>query len=207
MAAPVVRPDQRSTREHLLDAAERLFAERGFYGTSLADICGEVGVAKSSLLHHFSSKNDVYAAVLERVADELNGIVEVSLAAAGDARGKALYLFEALLAWTRRRPEYNQIVLRELLDNAGRAGRLRRWFLKPAIDSMADIVAAAFRQSGLHDADSALFLFHTIGALSYVFAGLPTIAALLEEDDPDTFADRYFEYVRALVEAQILRAR
>lgn len=207
MAAPVARPDQRSTREHLLDAAERLFAERGFYGTSLADICGEVGIAKSSLLHHFSSKNDVYAAVLERVADELNGIVEVSLAAEGDARGKALYLFEALLAWTRRRPEYNQIVLRELLDNAGRAGRVRRWFLKPAIDSMAGIVAAAFRQSGLHSADSALFLFHTVGALSYVFAGLPTIAALLEEDDPDTFADRYFEYVRALVEAQILRAR
>lgn len=207
MAAPVARTDQRSTREHLLDAAERLFAERGFYGTSLADICGEVGIAKSSLLHHFSSKNDVYAAVLERIADELNGIAEVSLAAAGDARDKALYLFDALLAWTRRRPEYNQIVLRELLDNAGRAGRVRRWFLKPAIDRMADIVATAFRQMGLRNVDPALFLFHTIGALSYMFAGLPTIATLLEEDDPDRLADRYFDYVRALVEAQIGRAR
>jgi AcrR family transcriptional regulator len=46
-------------RQELTRIAARLFAERGYEGTSLADLAGELGVAKPSLYHHIASKADL----------------------------------------------------------------------------------------------------------------------------------------------------
>jgi AcrR family transcriptional regulator len=45
-----------STREVILEAAERLFAERGFAATSVRDIVAEAGISAPSLYHFFGSK-------------------------------------------------------------------------------------------------------------------------------------------------------
>src|SRR2546423_13897044 len=46
-------------REELPRIAARLFAERGYQGTSLADLAGALGVQKPSLYHHIASKEDL----------------------------------------------------------------------------------------------------------------------------------------------------
>src|SRR3954465_10428895 len=46
-------------REELTRIAARLFAERGYQGTSLADLAGRLGVQKPSLYHHIDSKEDL----------------------------------------------------------------------------------------------------------------------------------------------------
>ncbi|MEE8295793.1 MAG: TetR/AcrR family transcriptional regulator [Sphingomonadales bacterium] len=55
-----------STREKILSVAEGLILARGFSGTSLNDIVAESGLTKGAFFHHFSSKNDLAAAVVER---------------------------------------------------------------------------------------------------------------------------------------------
>ena len=55
------------TRERLLDQAESLFAERGFYGVSIAAIANELGLTKQALLHHFGSKGKRDGEGLKRV--------------------------------------------------------------------------------------------------------------------------------------------
>jgi AcrR family transcriptional regulator len=46
-------------REELTQVAARLFAERGYHGTSLADLAEAVGIQKASLYHHISTKEDL----------------------------------------------------------------------------------------------------------------------------------------------------
>src|SRR5579862_3021566 len=46
-------------REELTRAAARLFAERGYQGTSLADLADALGLQKASLYHHIESKEDL----------------------------------------------------------------------------------------------------------------------------------------------------
>src|SRR6476469_310162 len=46
-------------REELTRIAARLFAERGYQGTSLADLAQQLGVQKPSLYHHIASKEDL----------------------------------------------------------------------------------------------------------------------------------------------------
>jgi AcrR family transcriptional regulator len=54
------------TTERLLASARRLFAERGYAGTSLADIVADTGMTKGAVYHHFSGKEDVFREVFER---------------------------------------------------------------------------------------------------------------------------------------------
>ncbi|QGU06028.1 Fatty acid metabolism regulator protein [Corynebacterium occultum] len=64
------------TRKAILDAAARLMAERGFEGTTVAALEKESGFPASSIYWHFSSKEGVLAAVMERGAVQFLGGVE-----------------------------------------------------------------------------------------------------------------------------------
>lgn len=46
-------------KTEILETASRLFLEKGFDGTSIADILKEVGIAKGTLYHHFKSKEEI----------------------------------------------------------------------------------------------------------------------------------------------------
>jgi AcrR family transcriptional regulator len=60
-----VHADGRQTRQAILDAALDLFAEKGYFGTSLRDIATVVGVRESALYNYFSSKEALFNALLE----------------------------------------------------------------------------------------------------------------------------------------------
>ena len=51
--------DARETRQRILDIALELFGERGFAGTSVADIAGRLGTSKAALYYHFRSKTEI----------------------------------------------------------------------------------------------------------------------------------------------------
>ena len=68
---PPERPGS-ETREQLLGAAERLFAERGFAGVSVRMIAGEAGVNWSLVGYHFRGKDGLLAEVYRRHCTTLN---------------------------------------------------------------------------------------------------------------------------------------
>ncbi len=71
-----------ATRERILQAAEECFAQRGYDGTSVADICAAAGVTKGGFYHHFPSKQDLFLSLLERWMDMLDSQLEVLSAGA-----------------------------------------------------------------------------------------------------------------------------
>ncbi|HEX3599359.1 MAG TPA: TetR family transcriptional regulator [Lacipirellulaceae bacterium] len=62
--------DSECTRNAVLCAAERLFAEQGFAATSMRDISQASGVSHPLIHHHFGSKNDLYSAVKRRLVED-----------------------------------------------------------------------------------------------------------------------------------------
>ena len=56
----------RATRERLLDAAEKLFRERGVTRTSLADVAAGAGMTRGAVYWHFKDKADLFRAMCER---------------------------------------------------------------------------------------------------------------------------------------------
>lgn len=66
------RRDAEATQERLLDAAERLFAERGFEGTSLRAVTQAAGTSVSAAHYHFGSKRALWGATLRRRVEPVN---------------------------------------------------------------------------------------------------------------------------------------
>ena len=69
-------PSKRSleTRARILDAAEKLFADRGFDGASIRDIASLAGVQGALVNHHGGSKEELFFTVVTRRAEELAAI-------------------------------------------------------------------------------------------------------------------------------------
>jgi AcrR family transcriptional regulator len=63
------RADRR--REAILDAAARIFAEKGYHETGIADIAGELGIGHGTVYRYFKNKDDIAAGVSDRAVRRL----------------------------------------------------------------------------------------------------------------------------------------
>ncbi len=78
-------------KNEILDAAEELFTQKGFDGTSTNDILEKAGIARGTLYYHFKSKEDIMDALIERINVRILG------AAKEIASDKSIPPFERLL--------------------------------------------------------------------------------------------------------------
>ena len=64
-----MRQDKRgdARKKEILDTAEQLFASNGFDNTSTNDIISAIGIARGTLYHHFTSKEDILDSVIDRI--------------------------------------------------------------------------------------------------------------------------------------------
>jgi AcrR family transcriptional regulator len=78
-STPKLRKGERTALK-ILEVAERLFAERGYNGTSLREIADQVGIKEPGLYKYFTSKDALYEAVLESalrpMSDAMNKVLE-----------------------------------------------------------------------------------------------------------------------------------
>jgi AcrR family transcriptional regulator len=70
-----VKPKASNTRDRLIESARHLFWERGFAGTSMADLLSHAGVNSGSFYHFFESKEALLRAVLETYLSALRPMV------------------------------------------------------------------------------------------------------------------------------------
>ncbi|MGE5146083.1 MAG: TetR/AcrR family transcriptional regulator [Candidatus Eiseniibacteriota bacterium] len=66
------RPGRSDSRTRLMQAAERLFAERGVRAVSIRDIAAEAGVNSALIAYHFGSKEELFYTVYRSVAEPMN---------------------------------------------------------------------------------------------------------------------------------------
>lgn len=101
-----------ATRRALLDAAARLFAERGFARTSLDDVAADARVTKGAIYHHFSSKTGLFEVLFDEVEEQENDRARAAFVAESDpALGVLAALDQFLLACSE--PVYGALVFRE----------------------------------------------------------------------------------------------
>ena len=62
-------------RAQILEHARAVFAERGFHGASIADICERAGIGRGTLYQHFGNKRDVFFAVVDEIGDRVRTVI------------------------------------------------------------------------------------------------------------------------------------
>src|SRR6185369_17314376 len=115
--------DERSTRDLILDAAEKRFAEKGFSGVSVREIAGDAGLKnQASLYHHFKNKQALYEAVLERGVEPIFSLVVQSASGGGLASllgpEDSDPFLDGVLVYLAERPHLPRLIQRAGLDDS-----------------------------------------------------------------------------------------
>lgn len=187
MSEPAETP---STREAILVEAGRLFAENGYDGTSLNDIAAGVGIRRPSLLHHFASKDDLYAEVFEEL---LSGWLERLSSAleppedqpAGDVlRGWAMVesTLVAGFGFMAENPDYVRLIQREALDHGSRVGVDLVSVMRPMFDRAAEYFRQEMKRGTFRSIDPEQLLLTGWGILLSYFSSISFITALTADD-------------------------
>jgi AcrR family transcriptional regulator len=88
------------THERILDAATRLFADEGIHATSVDRVIAEADVAPMTVYRHFSGKDDLVTATLERWSERwLRRLRDEAWLAADDPAARLEALWDALEKW------------------------------------------------------------------------------------------------------------
>ena len=101
----------------VLDAAARLFRERGYAVTSMRDIAAAAGMLAGSLYYHFASKDDLLVAVYAEGVKRITSAVEEALAADGDPWERLERACAAHLTALLADSDYGQVVIRVRPDD------------------------------------------------------------------------------------------
>ena len=195
-ARQMVRSETRSTRDAILDVAERHFAERGFAGASMREITSEAGLKnQASLYHHFASKRALYEAVLARGVEPILFLVR-QVDHAGDAAGDAF--LDQVLDYLRDHPHLPRLIQRAGLDDA-------RYLKKVVNQLLGPLYAQGLRVlAGASEAWDAAELPHVAVGLFHMIFGYFANTALLEvvlQDDPrgNAAVDRQRQFLKTAI--------
>lgn len=105
--------DQQLRREDILNAAEHLFAQKGFHHTTMEDIAHAAEYGTGTIYLYFKTKDDLYEALLERKIGEYVAFVQERVNQAPDPLGKIRALVYAKLEYFDRHKEFFRIYLME----------------------------------------------------------------------------------------------
>lgn len=196
-------PPARDTRTLILERAEELFAERGFYGTSIAAIVSELGLTKQALLHYFSTKEKLYGEVLGNIAQAFLELEEGKANYESDPVARVTLYFESLFEWTLTRQNKTIVLMRELLDNRPRAENVEVWYLSSFLERIIAMVKAVPGWEHSSDAQALGVAYTWIGAINYFAISEPTLTGIFGARQVEEFSQGYPAQLKSLIAASL----
>lgn len=181
-----------ATTSAMLDAAEQLFAERGFTAVSVREIAAETGVSHALVHRYLGAKDDILAAVFARHAGEMGG-------AAADADNVSDAMALMLREGLAHHRAYLRIVIQTALQNPQFAELMGRMPVGARLARMAEEAAA--HSSGGEPDVPARFVIAAVLALSFgwVASGDWLRPALGLDVAEEIVADQLEEVVRGIL--------
>jgi AcrR family transcriptional regulator len=171
-----------STREAIIVEARRCFAEHGYEGTSLNEIAEAVGIRRPSLLHHFPSKEAIYAEVFRISLAEWSIRVEDAVGRGVEGWQKVDLVITTGFRFFEANPEFVRIISREALDDGANLGIDLGAALRPYLQRAMgwferEIAAGHFRR-----VDTEQLLITAYSIMFGYFSEAPFLTSLLDRD-------------------------
>ena len=168
------RRDADATRQALLAAGTRLFAERGYDGVPVSAIADRAAVNKAMISYHFGGKQKLYRAILTTTFADIVARAE-ALAGSGRPAPELLRELVALIAdtATRRNPHFPAMMLREVLAGGRHLGPETMAYPLRVAGAVRSIVERGVREGSFRPVDPLLTHLSLVGSLLFFFATAP----------------------------------
>ncbi len=185
------RSDRTDTKERILRAAERLFAERGILATSLRQIISEAGVNLAAIHYHFQTKEALLEAIVLRRVEVVNDarLARLDVCEAGGRTATPEEIVECFLAPVFDLFERDPAAGRQFARLMGRLyaetdvmPRLLATRFRPMADRFVGALARAL--PGLPKHELSWRIFFSLGAMAFTLVHGERVAALSNPEEP-----------------------
>ena len=176
-------------RAAIIDTSAKVFAQQGYHATGIAELCTVNGLGKGAFYHYIGSKEELLAAIHDRVMDEVMVGADRVREAGGTPSEQLAMLGQELLDVIHRYPDHVWVFLHEFPAlTAGRADqfRVRRREYERRVEAVlrAGIDAGEFRP-----VDPRLTTMAWLGMHNYTYLWLKPGGRLSARDTAEPFAD------------------
>jgi AcrR family transcriptional regulator len=162
----------RQTREAIEQAARKLFAERGFHGTTLADITSAAGKSPAVFYRYFADKEDLLAALAESFLHDIVAPPGVSLHLPDSPDDDAFFSAVVTGYWNMFKQNIGiTIAVAQLAATKPRFAAVQNEFRRFGMD----IVAASVRRAQEQGYGGELDPEHTAAAIALLFENFTTV--------------------------------
>jgi len=172
-----------TTRQRLVEAASALFAERGYGGASVRDICNLARVNPGAVSYHFGGKRQLYRTALRQAAQRL---ARGEALGSGDGPSQPPDL-QAVVRRVFRRlgedPIATRLLLRDLAEGGGLAVEALEPTLREALDALRAVTGHT--DDSRASAEVRLLFLELAAPVFLLAAAWPAIARTLELADPE----------------------
>ena len=189
-------PKWKARREAIVDTSARLFARRGYHATGIAELCDGNDLGKGALYHYIGSKEELLAAIHDRVMDEVMLGADRVAEAGGSPSAQLAMLGEELLDVIHRYPDHVWVFLHEfpaLTGTRAATFRKRRGEYEARVEAVlrAGVDAGEFR-----DVDPWLTARAWLGLHNYTYLWLKPGGPLSARDVAKPFADIFMHGIK-----------
>jgi TetR/AcrR family transcriptional regulator len=218
MAATTTKPKAGSrgkpeeTREAILHAALKEFAQEGVAGARTDAIARAAGVNKALLYYYFGDKETLYGAVLDTVFSGLSEAVLAALDSRTEPREKILAWAAAHFDYVAHSPVAPRLVQRELM-RAGRSGsphmrRLADRYLRPVFMKLNQTLRAGMEAGEFRKVDPVHFILSTVAMIVFYFGSTSMIEIMTHTDPlaPERIAERRFAVLDMVAASLFLKS-
>ncbi len=163
----------RARREQIVEAATRVFAEKGFCRATTREVAREAGISEGTIYNYFDDKDALLMAILDKLNETERRAEDFEEGMATDFRGFfEEYLRRRMsLMWENR--EVFRVVLSEMLVNAELRDRYLRDVFDPTIRIAEENFQSRMEQGEVRETDAPLAMRSVAGAvLGFLILGL-----------------------------------
>lgn len=184
-------------RQAIIDTSARVFAQRGYHATGIVELCAENDLGKGALYHYIGSKEELLAAIHDRVMDEVMLGADRVAAAGGSPSQQLAMLGDELLDVIHRYPDHVWVFLHEFPALTGERAdqfRVRRREYERRIEAVLEsgVDAGEFREL-----EPRLTALAWLGMHNYTYLWLKQGGQLSARDVAQPFADIFMRGIRA----------
>ncbi len=171
-----------SSREALLSAAERIFAEVGLEGARTDAIAAAAGVNKALLYYYFKSKEDLYEAVLENHLQDFHRRAMEVLSRKGSACSKLLDFVSMHFDVVCSRASIARLWPRLMLSSGGVLERLMKKYSLPMKQELIRLISQGIETGEFRNVDPGHAVISLVALTNFYFLMAPLFSRVAEVD-------------------------